>query len=82
MKGLWATGWDVMRRLAGRETAEGVRYECPCCDEPTLSQPPPGTYEICVIGGREGDNVRFDDPDYEGGANRESLRQARAAYRR
>jgi Cysteine-rich CPCC len=72
---------EVIRRLAGRETADGIRYDCPCCDRPTLSEPPPGTYEICDVCGWEDDSVQFGDPDYEGGANRESLRQARAAFR-
>jgi hypothetical protein len=72
---------EIIRGLAGRETAEGVRYDCPCCDEPTLAEPPPGTFEICDVCGWEDDNVQFEDPDYTGGANRESLRQARAAFR-
>ena len=59
----------------------GGRYDCPCCDRPTLAEPPPGTYEICDVCGWEDDSVQFGDPDYEGGANRESLRQARAAFR-
>jgi Cysteine-rich CPCC len=72
---------DVMRRLAGRETANGIRYACPCCDRPTLAEPPPGTYEICDVCGWEDDSVQFDDPDRRGGANSESLREARAAFR-
>jgi cysteine-rich CPCC protein len=72
---------DVIRRLAGRETPKGIRYDCPCCDEPRLAEPPPGTFEICKVCGWEDDNVQFDDPDYKGGANHESLRQARAAFR-
>jgi hypothetical protein len=75
----WVAG--LIRRLAGRETADGVRYDCPCCDLPTLAEPPPGTYEICDVRGWEDDSVQFGDPDYEGGANRPSLRQARAAFR-
>lgn len=76
-------GWvrDVIRTLAGRETPEGIRYDCPCCDRPTLGEPPPGTFEVCEICGWEDDDVQFTDPDYEGAANRESLRQARAAIR-
>jgi hypothetical protein len=53
------------------------RYPCPCCGYLTLPEPPAGTYEICEVCFWEDDGVQFDDPDYEGGANRVSLRQAR-----
>lgn len=47
----------------------------------TLEEEPPGTFDICRVCVWEDDNVQFRDPDYEGGANRVSLRQARENYR-
>ena len=59
----------------------GRRYPCPCCGYLTLPEPSPGTYEICKVCFWENDGVQFNDPDYEGGANDVSLRQARDNYR-
>ena len=56
-------------------------HACPCCGYLTLSEPPPGTYEICDICFWEDDGVQFRDVDYEGGANTVSLRQARESFR-
>ena len=55
-------------------------YTCPCCGYKTLGEKPPGTYEICELCGWEDDAVQFDDPDYEGGANSESLREAQHVF--
>lgn len=59
-----------------------ARYLCPCCNNKTLSEPPPGTYEICFICGWEDDPVQFTHPDYEGGANIMSLNQARVEFKK
>jgi hypothetical protein len=56
-------------------------YECPCCGYLTLDEEPPGTYEICPVCFWEDDPVQFDDPEYVGGANKVSLKQARFNYR-
>jgi hypothetical protein len=56
------------------------QYPCPCCGYLTLDEKPPGTYEICKVCFWEDDNVQFDDPSFEGGANEESLIQARANF--
>lgn len=53
-----------------------MKYTCPCCGYKTLDEEPPGTYDICTICFWEDDGVQFDDPDWEGGANLPSLRQA------
>ena len=55
-------------------------YPCPCCGFLTLAEPPPGTFEICVVCGWEDDKVQFDDPDYQGGANYLSLNEARSNF--
>ena len=44
----------------------------------SLDEPAPGTYDICAVCGWEDDLVQFHDPDFRGGANRESLREAQA----
>ena len=54
---------------------------CPCCGYLTLSEPPPGTYEICPVCNWEDDIVQYDNIDFEGGANEESLRQARINFK-
>lgn len=57
-----------------------MTYTCPCCGYQTLNEEPPGTYDICGICFWEDDVVQFNDPDYEGGANTVSLRQAQQNY--
>ena len=74
--------YDAIEELAGERTREGVRYPCPCCDSLTLTEPPTGTHAICAVCNWEDDSVQFRDPDYVGGANRVSLREARENYRR
>lgn len=56
------------------------KYHCPCCQHLTLTEPPPGSYLICSVCGWEDDPIQFDDENYQGGANRVSLRQARDNY--
>ncbi len=60
--------------------SQGEKYACQCCGYMTLDEEPPGTYFICPICFWEDDNVQFDDPDYEGGANLISLRQAQKNF--
>ena len=57
------------------------QYRCPCCGNLTLSEKPPGTFLICPVCFWEDDNVQFDDPEYEGGANEESLHAAQKNFR-
>lgn len=57
------------------------KYPCPCCEYLTLDEPPPGTFNICPVCGWEDDNVQFNDPDFHGGANQESLRDAKRNFR-
>ena len=57
-----------------------MNYTCPCCGYKTLDEQPPGTYEICSICFWEDDNIQYEDPDYEGGANIPSLRTAPNNY--
>lgn len=56
------------------------KYTCPCCGYKTLTEEPPGTYEICSICFWEDDPIQFNDPFYEGGANGISLMEAQRNY--
>lgn len=53
---------------------------CPCCGYLTLSDWNGGSWELCSVCNWEDDPVQCQDPAYEGGANRESLMQARARF--
>lgn len=55
-------------------------YTCPCCGYQTLESKPPGTYDICPICYWEDDNIQYEDPFYEGGANRPSLYEAQRNF--
>ncbi|MCA8971975.1 MAG: hypothetical protein KDC95_19465 [Planctomycetes bacterium] len=69
---------------ADRRVREAVHagFPCACCGTPNHSEAGHGTYEICDVCGWEDDPVQFADPDRRGGANKESLREAREHYRR
>jgi Cysteine-rich CPCC len=72
--------YELIADLAGRETGEGIRYACPCCDHFTLEEPPAGSFAICPVCWWEDDNFQFSDPSYPGGANSPSLTKARSNY--
>ncbi len=57
-----------------------MNYACPCCGYKTLTEAQPGTYDICEICFWEVDGVQYRDPDYYGGANKVSLREAQTNY--
>jgi hypothetical protein len=56
------------------------KFTCPCCGYKTLDEMPPGTFYICPICFWEDDRVQFNDPDYRGGANVVSLREAQRNF--
>ena len=62
------------------ETGEEKRYPCPCCGFLTMFGPIRYTFDICPVCGWEDDEVQYDDPDHEEGANTVSLNQARSNY--
>lgn len=51
---------------------------CPCCGYKSLEDS--SIYDICEICFWEDDIVQFNNPDYEGGANGVSLRQAQKNF--
>jgi len=55
-------------------------YACPCCGYHTLTDKPPGSYDICKVCFWEDDGVQFEDHSYRGGANDECLNEARAEF--
>ena len=57
------------------------RFACPCCGYLTLSDEPPGTYEVCPVCDWEDDAAQSANAEIEGGANAVSLGQARANFR-
>ena len=56
-----------------KECAKG--YPCPCCGFLTRSENIHGTFEICPICNWEDDDVQFNNSNFTGGANQESLIQ-------
>lgn len=54
------------------------KITCPCCGYKTLSEE--RSYEICKVCYWEDDEIQFDDPTYEGGANHASLIQAQKNF--
>lgn len=57
-----------------------MNYTCPCCGYKTLDEVPPGTYDICSICFWEDDELQFNEPDYDGGANKPSLIEAQLNF--
>lgn len=60
--------------------AGSIRYSCRCCGAFTLLES--GGWEICDVCGWEDDPVQAIDPDFAGGANEMTLRQAQGALHR
>ena len=57
-----------------------AKYFCPCCGYDTLTEEPPGTYDLCPICFWEDDPVQYKDPTFKGGANRVSLIQGQMNF--
>lgn len=57
------------------------KYTCPCCGYKTLAEGTRDSYEICNVCYWEDDSVQNEDPDFEGGANEVSLRQAQRNFK-
>ena len=55
-------------------------YTCPCCGYKTLESETRGSFDICPICYWEDDNLQFEDPDYAGGANEDSLHNAQKNF--
>ena len=55
-------------------------FTCLCCGFRPLEEQPPGTFDICAVCGWEDDDVQARDPNFEGGANQSSLREAQGLW--
>jgi len=58
------------------------KYQCPCCGYYTLEEKPTNTFQTCPVCNWEDDGVQYQNPDYKGGANNESLNQAKANFKK
>jgi hypothetical protein len=58
-----------------------ILHPCPCCGYRSMESEERGSYAICPVCDWEDDGAQFHDPDYRGGANADSLNEARAAFR-
>jgi hypothetical protein len=56
------------------------KFTCPCCGHKTFTKEPNGTYDICQVCYWEDDPIQLNEPSYEGGANRVSLKQAQRNF--
>ncbi len=65
---------DKKREMEGLEM-----IRCPVCGKYEFESD--NDFDVCEICGWENDGVQLDDPEYSGGANHESLNEARAAWK-
>ncbi len=56
------------------------KFACPCCGYKTFAEQPKGHYDICEVCFWEDDPIQLDNPNYEGGANKVSLRQGQRNF--
>ena len=57
-----------------------MHFACPCCGYKTFDSEPNGSYIICQVCFWEDDPVQLAHPDFSGGANRISLKQAQKNF--
>jgi hypothetical protein len=59
----------------------GDKFTCRCCGFKSFHEEANGNYAICEVCFWEDDPSQAENPDYEGGANPVSLRQAQKNFR-
>ena len=57
-----------------------LKYKCICCGHKTLEHSESIYHEICPVCFWENDPIQNENPDYEGGANKISLNQAKKNF--
>lgn len=57
-------------------------YPCACCGFLTMDEPEQGSFDICAVCFWQDDEVQFNNVNYRGGANDESLSEARDNYKK
>ena len=72
--------WDDVSYSDAVSSAEwkGFGWKCPVCGNYNAGSYP--SYDVCPLCEWQHDRVQHDDPDYWGGANKESLNEAKAAW--
>lgn len=73
-------GVRELRDLLERLIEEFTLHACPCCGNYTLSDPPPGSDEICPVCWWQDDYVGFHQPEHACGPNRVSLDEGRRQF--
>ena len=58
------------------------KYECPCCGYNTFDSPDKNDYSICPVCYWERDKCQLQDEDFDGGANKVSLKTARENFKK
>jgi len=56
------------------------KIKCPVCGKYEFEEE--NDFDICEVCGWENDGLQMDNPDYKGGANKESLNEARKIYQK
>ncbi|SFS45580.1 CPCC family cysteine-rich protein [Marininema halotolerans] len=59
-----------------------MSYPCPCCGYLTRNEEQHGTFGICPVCYWEDDDLQYNNPDFQGGANIESLNEARVNFKK
>ena len=57
-----------------------MKYKCICCGFITMDNEDPLYYDICSVCFWENDPIQNENPDYSGGANVVSLKQAKKNF--
>ena len=69
--------WEKLsRELISHKT---LKHKCKCCGYYTMEEPD-GSHEICPVCFWEDDSTQNNDPDYDGGANKVSLNEAKINF--
>ena len=61
--------------IGGKNLSAIKKIKCPCCGKGAVAE-----YEVCDFCSWENDPIQHEKPDYKGGANKMSLKEARNAY--
>ncbi|MFA5519138.1 MAG: CPCC family cysteine-rich protein [Spirochaetota bacterium] len=56
------------------------KFDCSCCAYKAFIEQSNGSYDFCPVCCWGDDPIQLDDPNYEGGANRVSLRQGQRNF--
>ncbi len=66
-----------LKSIFGRK--KKALFNCPCCGRYDFKKGP-GSHDICPVCNWEDDRVQYEDPDFEGGANKKSLNECKKFF--